>query len=112
MKTLTGIHNFPAIKINGTNALLQQFEKECKTLGFQVSKANDYFRDDYEHCLMPAYAYYKGNRTNIKLQLLSSDVYFPELEYDLKTEYSLALSMVEVINQYNSNVSRETPTNL
>ncbi|MVM34248.1 hypothetical protein GO755_29730 [Spirosoma sp. HMF4905] len=99
MKTYTGIGNLPAFKINGTNADLQRFEADCERLGLQVSKANSYFRDDYEHCLMPAYAYYKGNHDNIKLQTLSSDVYFPELIYDLKTDYALALSMVEIINQ-------------
>lgn len=99
MKTFTGIGNVPPFKINGTNADLQRFEAACLSAGLQVSKANDYFRDDYEHCLMPAYSYNDNKPGNGKLQLLSSDVYFPELIYDLNTEWDAAMSMVEIINQ-------------
>ncbi|WP_018622074.1 hypothetical protein [Spirosoma luteum] len=101
METYKGADNLPPFKINGTNADLQRFEHECKRLGLDVSKANDYFRDDYEHCLIPAYAYNPAKAGNIKLQLLSSDVYYPKITYDLKTDFSIALSMVEVINSHN-----------
>lgn len=99
MKTYTGASNTPPFRINGTNADLQRFEIDCLLRGLEVSKANGYFRGDYEHCLMPAYSYNPANANNIKLQLLSADVYYPELAYDLKTNYALAISMVEVINE-------------
>lgn len=98
MKTFAGESNLTPFKIIGTNAALQAFEAECKSLGLQVSKANSYFRDDYEHCLMPCYAYDKRQPKNIRLQTLSVDVYYPALVYDLATDHDLALAMVEVVN--------------
>lgn len=98
MKTFLGDANVPAFKIIGTNVALQQFAALCSGLGLQVSKANSYFRDDYEHCLMPCYAYDPAQPTNIKLQTLASDVYTASVTYDLATDTDLALAMVEVIN--------------
>ncbi|NVO33226.1 hypothetical protein HW554_18625 [Hymenobacter sp. P5342] len=97
MKTFFGDANIPAFKIIGTNEALQSFEEECHQLGLQVSKANSYFRDDYEHCLMPCYAYDNKQPRNIKLQTLSADVYAASITYDLATDHDIALSMVEVI---------------
>lgn len=98
MKSFFGDANIPAFKIIGTNQALQDFEAECLDLGLEVSKANSYFRDDYEHCLMPCYAYDKTKPTNIKLQTLSADVYYPRLVYDLAWQHDEALAMVEIIN--------------
>ncbi|RPD50040.1 hypothetical protein DNI29_04380 [Hymenobacter sediminis] len=97
MKTFLGDSNIPSFKIIGTIQALQSFEAECKQMGLQVSKANSYFRDDYEHCLMPCYAYDKKQPRNIKLQTLSADVYRADVVYDLATDHDLALAMVEVI---------------
>jgi len=98
MKTFLGEANVPSFKIIGTNVALQQFAALCAGLGLKVSKANSFFRDDYEHCLMPCYAYDPAQPQNIKLQTLSADVYTASVTYDLATEPDLALAMVEVIN--------------
>lgn len=97
MQTTSGTLGRPPFKIIGANADLQRFTAECKALGLEVSGANSYFRDDYEHCLMPCYAYDEAQRTNLKLQTLSADVYECRVVYDLATQYSLALAMVEMI---------------
>lgn len=97
MKTNSGTQGRPPFKIIGTNADLQRFAAECKALGLEVSEANSFFRDDYEHCLMPCYAYDEAQRTNLKLQTLSADVFECRTVYDLATQYSLAMAMVEMI---------------
>jgi hypothetical protein len=98
MKTYLGDANTPSFKIIGSNIHLQLFEALCKSMGLAVSKANSYFREDFEHCLMPCYAYDKHQPKNIKLQTLSSDVYNASITYHLPQDHDLALALVEVIN--------------
>ena len=71
---------------------------KCEELGLSTSKANSFFRDDYEHCLMPCYAYDPEQPENIKLQTLSADAYPAEIVYDLSNQWDYAISFVEIIN--------------
>ncbi len=94
--------NLPDFKIIGTNQALKAFLWDCEDEGIPNSKANSFFRDDYEHCLIPPYAYDRKQPTNTKLQTMEVDSYKPELVFDLKSDYKLALDLCRAIHQSNT----------
>lgn len=86
---------YPVFKIIGTNDALKSFLAECEHRKIPTPKhSNSFFRDDYEHCLMPCYAYNKSKPDNILLQTLSADVYETETIYDLATDFDKAMAVV------------------
>ena len=84
-------------KIIGTNAQLKAFLADCEVLDIPVSSLNSFFRDDYEHCLMPCYAYDENQPYNTKLQTLAADSYKCEMVLDLTFHYQYALVLLNQI---------------
>lgn len=95
--------NLPKFKIIGSNMQLKAFCYDCLLDGIPVSKANSFFRDDREHCLMPCYAYDDKQPENTKLQTIESGVYKMDLVFDLDTEYDVAMKLCAAIKEANDN---------
>jgi len=94
--------SLPYFKIVGTNAALKSFLGLCSEWELPVSSANSLFRDDYEHCLMPCYAYDSTQPTNIKLQTLEANSFTAPILFDLQTEFNAAFSMcISIKNELN-----------
>lgn len=99
MAHITNIKYRPSFAITGTNQDLKAFLFDCMRQGFQVSAACSFFRDDYEHCLIPPYAYDAFQFDNIKLQTLASDSYKTDRLFVLPEEHEAAMAEVRFINQ-------------
>lgn len=90
---------YPVFKIIGSNLMLEYFMLWCHEHEIPLSEYNSLFRDDYEHCLMPCYAYDEQQPENIRLQTLASDVYQVDTVYDLEQDLQLVQDLVKGLKQ-------------